>query len=388
MFKTTALDSAANRFVDEVGVTPGTRLEAADKNIWMDELVAPVEAAGLTLDATGVNRDQLLEAIRILGKTAKNFIINGIGEINQRITAFTLVKDEYSFDNPGHGPDRHEGMATGTLVTAGTFGVWPSGAAVGVTGKTFKFVGVTLTGAGALYHRYRMEAKDAVKFKNQTVSFSSKVYHDMGVNRSFTIFVRKANAADNFGAVTAISDSGPQSIATATPTDFKYESVAMGNCENGIEIEIEISAGAIINKNIEITELQFELNSIATDFEYRNVTQELALCQRYYSKSYDLDVLPGTATIVGKFRVEVSQCTNIDHNVGLPCDFPVPMRDSPTVAVYDTIGGGTPTVAMIAGSVVGTIDNIGRSRCSIVGTNGAANTQRLLQFHYTAESEL
>lgn len=72
MFKTTALDSVANAYVDkDVSTsTPGTRLEADDRNIIQDELVNAIEGAKLTLDPTGVNRDQLLEAILVLGDTA------------------------------------------------------------------------------------------------------------------------------------------------------------------------------------------------------------------------------------------------------------------------------------------------------------------------------
>ena len=385
MFKTTALNSTANRFIDEVGVTPGTRLEADDHNIWMDELVNAVEGAGLTLDATGVNRDQLLEALQILGKTTKNFIINGIGEINQRVTAFTLVKDEYSFDNPLHGPDRHEGMATGTAVTAGTFGVVTNSSA-GITGKAFKFAGVTLTGTGILYHRYRMEAKDAVKFKNQTISFSSKVYHDVGSAIDFTVFIRKADVADNFGAVTAISDSGAQSIATATASDLKYESVAMGDCSNGIEIEIKIEAGAITTKNVELTELQFELNSIATDFEYR--LDDLVLCQRYYSKSYEQTVVPGTADTDGIVYFGNTNINNSDHSIDLSCGFPTTMRTKPTITIYDE-AGASGKVTMAAGNGLNSsVTIIGDQSLVCTGTNGAASTSRTMRYHYQANAEL
>ena len=68
MFKTTALDHVANEYVDKnVGASiPGTRLEADDRNILQDELVAIVEELGITLDATGTNRNQLrLGKIRI-----------------------------------------------------------------------------------------------------------------------------------------------------------------------------------------------------------------------------------------------------------------------------------------------------------------------------------
>ena len=50
---------------------------------------------------------------------------------------------------------------------------------------------------------------------------------------------------------------------------------------------------------LEITGVQLEANVQPTPFEHRPIGTELALCQRYYEKSYDLDVAPGTATEVG-----------------------------------------------------------------------------------------
>ena len=49
-----------------------------------------------------------------------------------------------------------------------------------------------------------------------------------------------------------------------------------------------------------ITGVQLEVGSSATGFEYRNIGTELALCQRYYEKSYDTGTATATATSVGE----------------------------------------------------------------------------------------
>jgi hypothetical protein len=214
----------------------------------------------------------------------RNAIINGDCRVNQRVTAQTLVKDQYTWDvDDLTGPDRHEGMATGTAVSAGTWGQSTTCVA-GNSGYGFKFAGVTLTGTGILYHRHRIEAKDAARFKNMTASFSVKVYHDVGNNINYTIYVRKANSADNFAAVTAISNSGAISVPTATPTTLKYENVSMGDVSNGIEIEIKIEAGAITLKNFCQTELQLELGSVATAFEFIPTPLERTKCSSFFRR--------------------------------------------------------------------------------------------------------
>jgi hypothetical protein len=50
---------------------------------------------------------------------------------------------------------------------------------------------------------------------------------------------------------------------------------------------------------IRLTGVQLEKGSVATPFEVRPYGVELALCQRYYEKSYNVDVAPGTNTAEG-----------------------------------------------------------------------------------------
>jgi hypothetical protein len=171
-------------------------------------------------------------------------------------------------------------MATGTAVSAGTFGQSTSSLA-GSSGYGFRFSGVTLTGTGIIYQRGRIEAKDAARFKNQTASFSCKVYQDTGGAINFTVYIRKANSADNFAAVTAIGNSGAVSIPDSTDTALKYEVISMRDCSAGIEYEIKGEVGAITTKNIYISEIQLEIGSVATAFESKKFVDEFTACQRY-----------------------------------------------------------------------------------------------------------
>jgi hypothetical protein len=197
----------------------------------------------------------------IVGLGRKNLVINGSGIVNQRVSAYTLVKDEYGF-----GPDKFAGMATGTAVSAGTLEQTAT-ANCGRTGYGFKFSGVTLTGTGILYLRTRIESKDAIWLKNQVASFQAKVYHDVGSAINYTIYVKKAASADDFSSTTAVGNSGAISVASATATTIKYESISMGDCSNGIEIEIKIECGEITTKNFELTEMQLEMGSKITEIE-------------------------------------------------------------------------------------------------------------------------
>ena len=69
----------------------------------------------------------------------------------------------------------------------------------------------------------------------------------------------------------------------------------------------------------QITGLQFEQGSSATDFEHLSVGEELALCQRYFTKNPDID---GIWTATNTFRMTFQ--------------FPVTMRTGPTAAVINS----------------------------------------------------
>jgi len=175
-------------------------------------------------------------------------------------------------------------MATGTLVSAGTL-TTTTASTIGRTGYAIKFNNVTLTGTGVVYLRTRIEANDAVKMKNQDCSFQAVVYHDVGSAKNYTIYINKADSANDFSAVTAIDNSGAISVSSATETQIKFEDVAMGDCSTGVEIEIKVECGAITTKDFEFTEMQLEVGAVITSYEHRQYELELALCQRYVTET-------------------------------------------------------------------------------------------------------
>jgi hypothetical protein len=126
-----------------------------------------------------------------------------------------------------------------------------------------------------------------------------------------------------------------------------------------------------------ITGVQLEAGSTATDFERRPYGTELALCQRYYEKSYNIDVVPATSTALG--ALSLSQFTN--ELVGFK--FVTTKRSQPTVTLYATSGNinqldgntNTATAQYIGTSAVGYISRTATSGSYYFG-------------HFTASSEL
>jgi hypothetical protein len=85
--------------------------------------------------------------------------------------------------------------------------------------------------------------------------------------------------------------------ATTTPTTFTSPSFTVPTeARNGIRVVLQIGVGFnSTSQYVDITGVQFELGTVATAFEHRPLGTELALCQRYYEKSYNIDVAPGYA---------------------------------------------------------------------------------------------
>ena len=108
------------------------------------------------------------------------------------------------------------------------------------------------------------------------------------------------------------------------------------------------------SNNFYLTGVQLEVGDTATEFEHRSYGDELARCQRYYA---DIPV----RGFMGGYTV--------NNQIGGPFTFPVTLRATPTVTLYDL--GGSPNFAgnalpnavdphamRVYGSVAGLGDNV------------------------------
>jgi hypothetical protein len=85
----------------------------------------------------------------------------------------------------------------------------------------------------------------------------------------------------------------------------------------------------------DIAQVQLEEGSVATPFEVRPIGTELALCQRYYEKSYELNVTPGTAQF-GQQAFYINSVTN--GAVFGSVTYKVPKRAAATITLYSYNG--------------------------------------------------
>ena len=145
-----------------------------------------------------------------------------------------------------------------------------------------------------------------------------------------------------------------------------------------------------------ITGVQLEASDsdVATDFEHRSFAQELTLCQRYFCKSFNYDVILADITSGNdKFDGAISQRSigHVQSSNILFSPYPVLMRSEPTVTLHGPTDG-TKAAGTIRGSGNAAITAIGfqntnsdRQLCFNFTSNQAGS---FISAHYLADAEL
>lgn len=134
---------------------------------------------------------------------------------------------------------------------------------------------------------------------------------------------------------------------------------------------------------------QLEPGSIATTFERRDFAAELVRCQRYYEKSYNTDVAPGTSTADGCW-VGVNINGSDFYDFGR-CQFRVTKRASPTMFLWSTDGtsGQFRNLSSSSNSGNSSASNIGHNGFRLSSSNnGMSGTDNAYASHWAASAEL
>jgi len=147
-----------------------------------------------------------------------------------------------------------------------------------------------------------------------------------------------------------------------------------------------------------VTGVQLEKGSTATSFDYRPYGTELALCQRYYQKSYDIGTTPGTGTQDNMIMGGWQGAAGIGGTWSI-YQFPVPMRAAPTISTWDgagtanvlsyTYGGGGSSqgIANNGNSWGASLIRLIAARSFLIGPTGTQPSATAYT-HYAANAEL
>jgi hypothetical protein len=88
--------------------------------------------------------------------------------------------------------------------------------------------------------------------------------------------------------------------------------------------------------------VQVEGGSIPRQFFIRTITEEIGLCQRFFVKTYNIDVLPGTPATFAGVLIQRSPTAGLGVDaIFMNWAFPVSMRAVPTVTPYSPFDGAS-----------------------------------------------
>jgi hypothetical protein len=136
-----------------------------------------------------------------------------------------------------------------------------------------------------------------------------------------------------------------------------------------------------------ITGVQLEKGSVATEFDFRSIGTELALCQRYFTKSFTQSVAPASNVISTAGCLTVSSVSgtasiNIAYYI-----FSVAMRAIPTIVTFNPFAAGSGFSLSGAGSYTANVYGVNEKSVAIREDSGGANPGILI-INITASAEL
>ena len=144
----------------------------------------------------------------------------------------------------------------------------------------------------------------------------------------------------------------------------------------------------------QITGVQLEKGTQATSFDFRSIGTELALCQRYYEKSYNVGTAPGTVTTQGSRYSSGSSGGLTTSFLADSVSYKVPKRSrGNTLTVWDN-GGNANVVTRHNYGVLSTNSSaamVGPTVNDEIGfdiySSGSANAM-VISYQWTCSSEL
>ena len=383
--------------------------------------VNSIKGVGATTAAITVNNTDGTCTANITNKSNRNLIINGAMQVAQLGTSMNtgdgFAADRFKLEI--NGTDENPTLTQADIVS-------------GTTPYTLGFRkswkvqnGNQTSGAGStdrLQLQYRFEAQDIASSGWNYLSASSFI--------TLSFYIKSSIAQNFFGLLMSIDgtqqnfpfETGSLSADTwtrVTKTIPGNSNLTFDNNNGeGLKLEIHMFRGTANtastvtlnqwaafdtatrtpdqtttwyttnNATIEITGVQLEVGSVATDFEHKSFRQELQNCQRYYCQTYNYGTFPGAnAGGTGVIRQmaygssSFAGCGNFS--------FPVKMRTTPTCAIFSRDGtAGKINADGTLGN--GSVGNVGAYCCNPTRSNdnSGVGNQVSMSCHVTADAEL
>jgi len=209
--------------------------------------------------------DSVQEIRNSIGAGRKNLIINGRMDVWQRGASFSAASG-YTVDRFRH---TNFGGASPTVTKV---------AGPGDFLNAIRYTNINGSGSQQIEVEHRMEAGDLPQSGNLTLSYWVRG------SKSGQVRTGRIINGSTGGANTGYSNVNVTTSWTRVTKTITSRSATAGQYCRLFILDSLLSYFDATSVWLEITGVQLELGSVATDFEHRSYGEELALCQRYYQR--------------------------------------------------------------------------------------------------------
>jgi len=319
----------------------------------------------------------------------KNKIINGDFGVWQRGTSFSAANALYTADRWNTLTDK---TTSGVLTTQQSF----SPGTAPVAGYEGQYFFRTVFPAGNTYCIQEQRVEDVRTFAGQTVTLSFWAKADASVAITPTLVQKfgtsgSADVETTTSALTLTTSWVRYSVTASIPS-ISGKTIGSGNYLAVRAMRAVTASGF----TIDIWGVQVEAGSVATPFTTASgsIGGELALCQRYFQKSYAQGTVPATNGAANGLVFASTTATAASTSYLVTVKLPVVMRTSPTLTIYSFTTSQTGRVSDGAGTDLaagsGGTNLIADSQFTVQNSSGGLITaaQGGFVFHYVANGEL
>lgn len=331
---------------------------------------------------------------------ATNFLINGGFDFAQRTTPGTLT----TVSDNAYGADRWKQTRENADLQ------YQRNDATSETGLTSRYYGKykKITNAGKFMVFQILEGQHTVPLRGKTVIFQVKMKASTAKTIRMAIlelqsggtmdtipgtFVTAWNVDSTdptLGTNLAIITGAESKSVTTSWQNFTV-SVTVPSTSKNLICAVWADADFSSADELNLAEAGLFLGATQLSWTPRNIAQELLLCQRYYWKSFDIDIAPaqnaGTTGCLRWLAIRAGAVGNASPSFVLPTR----MRTNPTPTTYNTSAANAQVrdgAAGADGSSTAAVLQVGAMLYVNCSSNASTAIGNALLVHVTADAEL
>ena len=279
--------------------------------------------------------------------TAGNVAVSGMPYGSSSFLRNRIINGNMATDQRNAGASQTITAAAALAYTVDRWYAYSTGANVtgqrvqGASANQYRYQFTGAASVTAIGFAQRIEAINSADLAGSTATLSVDISNSLLTTVTWTAYY--ANTTDTFGTLaspTVTSIATGSFTVTSTVTRYNAQISIPSAATTGLQIVFTV--GAQTSGTWVIGNVQLEPGSVATPFERPLYSKQLADCQRYYEKSYDVTTAPGTAGITVSQAYQYMQGLTGTANTGqIYVPMKITKRISPTIVIYSGISGAS-----------------------------------------------